>query len=283
VEQAPPPSAPLVEPKGALRHHGPDTGRPGETVRIRTLARLGAGVRIGTGPSITVAATASAQVPRPGGVLTLAPGQVSDRLGPLPAQALHGIGPHHGSTLSEYGVHTTGLLAAVPPATAQRLLGGGTGRIAATGPAASTPAPSPSAPCPEAAMPWRRVRRGPTRPAPAGFGEPCARGVRRGGRARPGIRGGAPPVRPARAARPRRAGWRPALKLPLDCGHLETGTCEPGEAVPGGKQVHEGERADPYGARFPRVAEVQALASCRGVLGRAEAVEESGPSGGYEG
>jgi hypothetical protein len=74
VEQALPLSAALAEPKGALRYHGPDTGRPGEMVRIRRLARLGTDVRIGTGLSITVAATASAQVPQPGGVLTIEPG-----------------------------------------------------------------------------------------------------------------------------------------------------------------------------------------------------------------
>jgi DNA polymerase-4 len=78
-------------------------------LRVRTLSRLGFDVRVGIGPSITIAATASGQVPPPGGLLTIAP-DVADWLGPLPVEALHGIGP---------------------PATVQRLLGGRAGRLAA--------------------------------------------------------------------------------------------------------------------------------------------------------
>ena len=95
------------------------------------LSRLGVDVRIGIGPSITVAATGSAQVLEPGGVLAVAPGQAADWLAPLPVQALHGIGPRQADTLHEYGVHTAGLLAAVSPAMVQRLLGGKAGRTAA--------------------------------------------------------------------------------------------------------------------------------------------------------
>jgi hypothetical protein len=45
-------------------------------------------------------------------------------------EALHGIGPRQADALHEYGIHTVGLLAAVDPATVQRLLGGRTGRTA---------------------------------------------------------------------------------------------------------------------------------------------------------
>ncbi|MFK4152880.1 hypothetical protein ACI2LV_12975 [Streptomyces fungicidicus] len=131
VVQALPPSAALVELKGALRYHGTDTRRLGEMLRVRTLSRLGVDVRIGIGPSITVAATGSAQVLEPGGVLAVAPGQAADWLAPLPVEALHGIGPRQADTLHEYGVHTAGLLAAVSPAMVQRLLGGKAGRTAA--------------------------------------------------------------------------------------------------------------------------------------------------------
>ncbi|MFE0449087.1 DNA polymerase Y family protein [Streptomyces fungicidicus] len=131
VVQALPPSAALVELKGALRYYGRDTRRLGEMLRVRTLSRLGVDVRIGIGPSITVAATASAQLPEPGGVLAVAPGQAAHWLAPLPVQALHGIGPRQADTLHEYGIHTAGLLAAVSPATVQRLLGGKAGRTAA--------------------------------------------------------------------------------------------------------------------------------------------------------
>ncbi|MGW9024894.1 DNA polymerase Y family protein [Streptomyces sp. NPDC055722] len=131
VVQALPPSAALVELKGALRYHGVDPRRLGEVLRVRMLSRLGLDVRVGIGPSITVAATASAQSGAPGGVLAIAPEHVTEWLGPLPVEALHGIGPRQATILRDYGIHHVGLLAAVPPATVQRLLGGRAGRLAA--------------------------------------------------------------------------------------------------------------------------------------------------------
>ncbi|POX52549.1 hypothetical protein C3489_17795 [Streptomyces sp. Ru71] len=131
VVQALPPSAALVELKGALRYHGADARRLGEMLRVRTVSRLGIDVRVGIGPSITVAATASGQVAPPGGVLAVEPGQVTGWLGPLPVEALHGIGPRQAEVLRDYGIHCVGLLAAAPPATVQRLLGGRAGRLAA--------------------------------------------------------------------------------------------------------------------------------------------------------
>jgi DNA polymerase-4 len=131
VVQALPPTAALVELKGALRYYGADTLRLGEVLRVRTISRLGIDVRVGIGPSITVAATASAQVPPPGGVLAIQPDEAAAWLGPLPVDALHGIGPRQAGVLREYGIHSVGLLAAVPPATVQRLLGGRAGRTAA--------------------------------------------------------------------------------------------------------------------------------------------------------
>ncbi|MFH9970231.1 hypothetical protein ACH4PR_55275, partial [Streptomyces mirabilis] len=62
VVQALPPSAALVELKGALRYHGVDARRLGEVLRVRTISRLGVDVRVGIGSSITVAATASGQI-----------------------------------------------------------------------------------------------------------------------------------------------------------------------------------------------------------------------------
>ncbi|MGW4866969.1 DNA polymerase Y family protein [Streptomyces chartreusis] len=93
----------------------------------------GVDVRVGIGPSITVAATASAQVSKPGGVLAVDPGEVSAWLAPLPVDALHGIGPRQAETLTDYGIHSVGLLAAIPPATVQRLLGGRTAADRARG------------------------------------------------------------------------------------------------------------------------------------------------------
>jgi DNA polymerase-4 len=131
VVQALPPAAALVELKGALRYHGIGARRLGEILRIRTLSRLGVDVRVGIGPTITVAATASAQVPAPGEVIAVAPGEMEEWLGPLPVEALHGIGPRQAEVLRDYGIHCVGLLAAVPPATVHRLLGGRAGRMAA--------------------------------------------------------------------------------------------------------------------------------------------------------
>lgn len=148
VVQALPPTAALAELKGALRYHGVDASRLGEVLRVRTISRLGVDVRVGVGPSITVAATASAQITGPGGVLAIAPGQVADFLGPLPVEAMHGIGPRQARALHDYGVHCIGVLASIPAVTVQRLLGAGPGGGQPTGPAVSTRAPSSRAPCP---------------------------------------------------------------------------------------------------------------------------------------
>ncbi|WP_051371356.1 DNA polymerase Y family protein [Streptomyces sp. 142MFCol3.1] len=130
VVQALPPTAALVDLRGALRYHGADGRRLAEVLRVRTIARLGVDIRVGIGPSITVAATASAQVPRPGGVLAIAAEQATDWLARLPVQALHGIGPRQAAVLTDYGIHSVGLLSAIEPATVQRLLGGKAGRLA---------------------------------------------------------------------------------------------------------------------------------------------------------
>ncbi|MGW0602135.1 DNA polymerase Y family protein [Streptomyces sp. NPDC002776] len=131
VVQALPPTAALVELKGALRYHGTGPRHLGEILRVRTLSRLGVDVRVGIGPSITVAATASAQIGEPGGVLAVDPDQATIWLAGLPVEALHGIGPRQAAVLRDYGIHSVGLLAAVPHATIQRLLGGRAGRTAA--------------------------------------------------------------------------------------------------------------------------------------------------------
>jgi DNA polymerase-4 len=131
VVQALPPSAALVELKGALRYHRADARRLGEIVRLRSVALLGVDVRVGIGPTITVAATASHRITDPGGIVAVDPGQVTDWLEPLPVDALHGIGPRQAALLRGYGVDRVGLLAALAPATVQRILGGRAGRLAA--------------------------------------------------------------------------------------------------------------------------------------------------------
>ncbi|MFC8201481.1 hypothetical protein ACFUTV_39710 [Streptomyces sp. NPDC057298] len=64
-----------MELKGALRYYGTDARRLGEVLRVRTLSRLGTDVRVGIGPTITVAATASGQITAPGGVFAVDPDQ----------------------------------------------------------------------------------------------------------------------------------------------------------------------------------------------------------------
>ncbi|OIJ68850.1 DNA polymerase Y family protein [Streptomyces mangrovisoli] len=130
VVQALPPTAALAELRGALRYHGSEARRLGEVLRVRTISRLGVDVRVGIGPTITVAATASGQVPAPGGVIAVAPGQAERWLAPLPVEDLHGIGPRQAAALHDYGIRHVGMLASVPAQTVQRLLGGRAGRLA---------------------------------------------------------------------------------------------------------------------------------------------------------
>jgi DNA polymerase-4 len=130
VVQALPPSAALADVRGALRYHGATAAHLGDVLRLRTVSRYGIDVRVGIGPTVTVATTASAQVPRPGGVLAIEPADAAGWLALLPVEDLHGIGPRHAATLKRYGIDRVGLLAALPPATVQRMLGGKTGRMA---------------------------------------------------------------------------------------------------------------------------------------------------------
>ncbi|MFI6254366.1 hypothetical protein [Streptomyces sp. NPDC051016] len=123
VVQALPPTAALVDLRGALRYHGTTAAHLGEILRLRTVSRYGVDVRVGIGPSVTVAATASAQVERRGGVLAVEAADTADWLALLPVEDLHGIGPRQAATLKRYGVDRVGLLAALPAATVQRLLG----------------------------------------------------------------------------------------------------------------------------------------------------------------
>ncbi|MEU3254689.1 hypothetical protein [Streptomyces sp. NPDC006997] len=83
-----PPQAALIELGAPPHQHGADDACGlGETLRIRTISRLGVDVRVGIGPSVAAAASASAQIPRPGGVLAVSPAKVTDWSAPLPASA----------------------------------------------------------------------------------------------------------------------------------------------------------------------------------------------------
>ncbi|MFJ4787608.1 hypothetical protein [Streptomyces sp. NPDC088794] len=130
VVQALPPTAALVELKGALPYHGVDGRRLGATARLRSVAQLGVDLRIGIGTSWTVAATASAQAPATGGLISVDPETTGQWLGTLDVEALHGIGPRNAAVLRRYGIGTVALLATVPTGTVQRILGARAGRTA---------------------------------------------------------------------------------------------------------------------------------------------------------
>ncbi|MFF4898083.1 hypothetical protein [Streptomyces sp. NPDC001068] len=123
VVQALPPTAALVDLRGALRYHGATPSHLGDMVRLRTVSRYGVDVRVGIGPTVTVAATASAQVPHAGGVLAVEARDAATWLALLRVEDLHGIGPRQAATLRHYGVDRVGVLAALPTTTVQRLLG----------------------------------------------------------------------------------------------------------------------------------------------------------------
>ncbi|MFD0427353.1 hypothetical protein ACFQ60_01935 [Streptomyces zhihengii] len=57
-------------------------------------------------------------------MLAVEPQNVTAWLHPQPVRALDGIGPAQERTLTSYGVHTIGLLAHLPEATVQQLIGG---------------------------------------------------------------------------------------------------------------------------------------------------------------
>ncbi|BDM74920.1 hypothetical protein HEK616_84070 (plasmid) [Streptomyces nigrescens] len=126
--EALPPSAALVDLRGAVRFFSRSPYQLAETIRLRALARLGVDTRIGVSSTYTVAAMASA-LPGSKGVRLVPPGEVTSLLWPLEIEALHGIGPVQARTLRGYGLHTIGALAAMPTSTVVRLLGGRAGRL----------------------------------------------------------------------------------------------------------------------------------------------------------
>ncbi|MGW0720444.1 hypothetical protein ACWD3K_37845 [Streptomyces sp. NPDC002778] len=87
-----------------MRYHGTGPRHLGDILCVRTLSRLDIDVRVGIGPSVTVAATASSQIGEPGGVLAVDPDQATAWLAGLPVEALHGIGVRQASVLRDYGI-----------------------------------------------------------------------------------------------------------------------------------------------------------------------------------
>ncbi|MFD5886714.1 hypothetical protein ACFWHQ_12140 [Streptomyces sp. NPDC060334] len=131
--QALPPRAALVQARGAQRYFGIEAARIAEVVRLRAVARLGTDVRIGVAATWALAAMASARIPGPGGILAVPddPDAVAGFLGPLPVEALYGLGSRQAEALRGYGLHTVGALTRVPPGVVERILGKRTGRLVA--------------------------------------------------------------------------------------------------------------------------------------------------------
>ncbi|MEU8591621.1 hypothetical protein AB0C59_32210 [Streptomyces sp. NPDC048664] len=129
VVQAVPPGAAVVELRGALRYFEVPAVQLAEQARLRSVALLGVDLRVGLGPTWTVAATASAQVPEHGGIVSVEPGRVGAFLGPVPVEALDGIGSVQAKGSRRFGVVTAGGLASLPLSTVQRILGGSAGRL----------------------------------------------------------------------------------------------------------------------------------------------------------
>ncbi|WP_331757044.1 hypothetical protein OH782_41425 (plasmid) [Streptomyces sp. NBC_01544] len=130
VVQALPPGALVADVSGSVRFFDRDPVDLARMIRTRALALYGLPVTIGVGPNWTIAAMASRE-PGPGGVRAVgsSPSAVAAFLHPRPVGELHGIGRAQERTLTAFGVHTVGLLASLPEATVQRVLGGKSGRL----------------------------------------------------------------------------------------------------------------------------------------------------------
>ncbi|WP_329625846.1 hypothetical protein OG357_38070 (plasmid) [Streptomyces sp. NBC_01255] len=123
-----PPTAALAQVKGSLKLFGVDAGALAQQFRVRALLQVGVDTHIGVADTWATAATASARVGR-SGVLHLPDHRAVEAfLGPLPIQALHGIGPAQAQQLHAYGLHSIAALASMDETVACRILGGKAGR-----------------------------------------------------------------------------------------------------------------------------------------------------------
>ncbi|MFJ8762947.1 hypothetical protein [Streptomyces cyaneofuscatus] len=130
VVQALPPSALVADVSGSLRYFGRDPSALARMIRTRALARYGLDVKIGVASTWALAAMASNET-GPGGIRTVGAAREETEafLYPRPVAELYGIGPAQARTLTTFGVHSVGILAALPESTVQRILGGRTGRL----------------------------------------------------------------------------------------------------------------------------------------------------------
>jgi len=130
VVQAVPPAAAVADVAGAVRYFALTPYGLALRIRLRVAALIGVRVQIGAAGTWSLAAMASAHT-GPDGIVLVPdhPEAVTGFLQPLPVGALYGVGPRQAASLTRYGLHTVGALAAAPVATVQRILGARAGRI----------------------------------------------------------------------------------------------------------------------------------------------------------
>lgn len=129
ILEALPPSAALLDVRGAVRYFGRGPRELAELIQVRALARYAVPCTIGVAGN-RLLATMAAQSGSPGEIKAIAddPSSIAEFLRPLPVAALYGVGPATAATLTRHGLHTIGNIADTPLSTLQRLLGGAAGR-----------------------------------------------------------------------------------------------------------------------------------------------------------
>ncbi|MER5355735.1 helix-hairpin-helix domain-containing protein [Kitasatospora sp. NPDC002551] len=130
VVQALPPDRALLQLSGAVRYFGLSPADLADLLQTRLAARYGLATTGGIGPN-RMLATIAADTATPGTVHVLPddPEQQLDFLHRQDARRLPGVGPALERKLSRYGISTIGDLAALPPATVQRIAGATTARL----------------------------------------------------------------------------------------------------------------------------------------------------------
>lgn len=130
VVQALPPDSALLDLAGATRYFGQSPAELADRLQTRIAARYGLVSTGGLGPNRLLATLAADTAP-PGTVRVL-PDDPAERdrfLRSCRVRALPGVGAVLERSLLRYGIGTIGDLAALPPATVQRIAGASTGRL----------------------------------------------------------------------------------------------------------------------------------------------------------
>lgn len=125
-----PPDAAQLDITGALRYFDLAPEDLVHMVKMRLAGLFGVRTSAGLAPNRMLAAMAAAATP-PGRTTHIRhdPDAISKWLHPRPVTALPGIGRTTATTLHRYGLTTIGDVAALPPATLQRLLGAAPARL----------------------------------------------------------------------------------------------------------------------------------------------------------